>query len=356
MKCFAICLAAVGCGSGGSAAPDAVVIDAASDAPADAAPGTPNDPHTLADTGLCSDPGCQQISADAHAYVPRFALWADTATKRRWIMLPAGAKIDTSDPDHWVFPVGTRLWKEFTRDGVRVETRYITKIAADEAQPSSWFYISFAWNQAQDAAAPIAMGRMNANGTAHDIPSRAECRYCHDNLAPSRVLGFGAIQLDHTDPNGLLDLDKIDAMGWLSKSPPAPTRGAHYPFPADATADQQSLLGYLHANCGHCHNPSSSVQGNTPMVLRLEVGKLATLAQTPAYATTTNVTAAVPLTDGTTMLTKVIVPKDPAHSILSFRINAPITATGNHHMPDDGSEMTDPALVSLVTSWINSLN
>ena len=44
----------------------------------------------------------------------------DRAAKRRWIQLPEGATIDTSDMDYWQFPVGTKLWKEFVRDGVRV--------------------------------------------------------------------------------------------------------------------------------------------------------------------------------------------------------------------------------------------
>ncbi|HEX4418182.1 MAG TPA: hypothetical protein VH165_09810 [Kofleriaceae bacterium] len=342
--------ALAGCG-GGHAAPDAQTQ-------IDDAPNPPPDAHqmTLADTGLCPDPGCQQISADAHEYVPRFPLWADTATKRRWVSLPAGTKIDTTDPDHWVFPMGTKFWKEFTRDGIRVETRYITKLAADDDAPGAWFYISFAWNQAQDAASPVTAGVQNANGTMQDIPSRADCQGCHENLKPGRVLGFGAIQLDHTDPNGMLDLDKIDAMGWLSQSPPAATNGAHYPFPADATQAQNDALGYLHANCGHCHNPSSTVHDMTPLVLRLDTTKLATVATTPTYLTTTNAAALFPFSEGTTTYTTLIVPKDPDHSALNVRINVPITATMNRHMPKLGSEMTDPQVTSLVLGWINALN
>src|SRR5688500_10928292 len=84
-------------------------------------------PPTLAGTGLCTNPECTTFSSDVFEYVPRFELWADTAAKRRWIYLPPGTQIDTSDMDYWKFPVGTKLWKEFTRDNVRVETRYIVK-------------------------------------------------------------------------------------------------------------------------------------------------------------------------------------------------------------------------------------
>ena len=56
--------------------------------------------------------------------------------------------------DHWEFPVGTKLWKEFTRDDgmgheVRVETRLIMRIGADDTE-ASWFYMPYAWNATND--------------------------------------------------------------------------------------------------------------------------------------------------------------------------------------------------------------
>ena len=64
-------------------------------------------------------------------YTPVYPLWADGLVKRRWLDLPAGKKIDTSDMDHWSFPVGTRFWKEFaTPSGTVLETRLIEKIGA----------------------------------------------------------------------------------------------------------------------------------------------------------------------------------------------------------------------------------
>jgi hypothetical protein len=339
---------AAGCGDNHSFA---TPHDAALDGPVDAKPDAdPLKPMTLADTGLCRNVGCTQVSPDVHEYVPRFPLWADTATKRRWMYLPPGTKIDTTDPDHWVFPVGTRFWKEFTRDSVRVETRYIAKVLADENAPGAWFYISFAWNQAQDATTAVTSGAMNVNGTMHDIPSRSDCRDCHENLNPGRILGFQAIQLDATDPNGLLDLDRIDAMGWLTTSPPAKVSGAHYPFPAGTQA-QLDALGYLHANCGHCHNPSSRFHDTTPIVLRLDTTKLATLTGTPTYTTTTNVNG-MPFDENGTTYTKIVIPEDPDHSIMNVRVNSTIPM---HHMPKLGSEMTDPRAMSLVLGWINSL-
>src|SRR5512137_3035620 len=79
-------------------------------------------PPRLADTGLYSDPATLTVDPRNLPFSPQYPLWSDGAAKRRWIRLPPGATIDASDPDEWDFPVGTRVWKEFTF-GRKVETR-----------------------------------------------------------------------------------------------------------------------------------------------------------------------------------------------------------------------------------------
>ena len=56
-----------------------------------------------------------EVSPGVYRFTPAFELWSDGATKRRWIYLPPGSRIDTRDPDAWRFPTGTKLWKEFRR-------------------------------------------------------------------------------------------------------------------------------------------------------------------------------------------------------------------------------------------------
>ena len=119
---LALCVLAA-CGDSHKAKPDAPVDVADVDVPVDA-----NPLDDLLGTGLCADKACTTINSGIMAYTPQYALWADAASKRRWIYLPPGTKIDTSDMDHWVFPMGTKIWKEFTRGGTRVETRYIAKV------------------------------------------------------------------------------------------------------------------------------------------------------------------------------------------------------------------------------------
>jgi hypothetical protein len=340
-----VLLVAAACGDN-LARPDAppVPVDAPEpDAPPDADP-----LESLAGTGLCANPSCSQINAGIREYVPRFQLWDDTAEKRRWIYLPPGEKINTADMDLWVFPVGTKLWKEFTRGTTRVETRLLTKTKVDDNEPGAWTVATYQWNQAQDRAMAITSGAQNANGTQHDIPTRSDCRACHERLKPSRVLGFDAIQLDYDAPAGLTDLEDLIAAGLLT----APPAGAPPRFPLPGTAVDAAALGYFHGNCGHCHNPSSDVIDSTPIDLRLRTSMLGSVAATPTYATSVGKVAAIPYTENGTTYTMLIIPGDPAKSSMISRMSS---TSQLRFMPNVAVETIDPAGQAALVAWINSL-
>ena len=337
---------------------DASALDAAPPPIDAAAPPDAFGPTTLFDTGLCVDHACTQISPGVTAYAPRWTLWADGATKRRWFQLPAGAQIDTSDMDHWQFPVGTRFWKEFTAftgsDGesgsaVRVETRFIERIGSGDTQ-DDWFYVAFQWDLTQDEAIAEPDGVPDADGTFHDIPSRADCRSCHENLVPTRILGFGALQLDAPGSDGDADLASLVAAGTLTQPPTAGSGGSGSPyFPFEATGSAQDALGYLHANCGHCHNATSPLQGTTPLQLRLTVGTVADTASTPTYTTAVGVTTAT-LVNGDSIL---VDPGQPDMSVLIARFEAvPGSST---HMPPLATKIEDGSGDATLRSWISGM-
>ena len=75
-------------------------------------------------------------------FAQQYPLWSDGADKRRWIYLPPGTTIDASNPESWNFPVGTKLWKEFSWGGQRVETRMLQRIR------TGWSYATYVWNEA----------------------------------------------------------------------------------------------------------------------------------------------------------------------------------------------------------------
>jgi len=234
-------------------------------------------PASLADTGLYAKNG--SISPLARSYDVRFPLWADGAGKGRYVYVPPCATIDTSDMDHWKFPVGTRFWKEFGEDGQLIETRLLHRYGSGE---DDWLYATYGWDTAHpgdpSAARLVEKGQSNAGGTLHDIPDLSACATCHGKL-PDRVLGFSAIQLSHAEPG--LNMQKLSDWGWLS----LPARSG---FKVPGTAVQQAALGYLHGNCGGCHNQQVDIPREDPMRLRLLVGQT-DYATTDAVRTTIGV-------------------------------------------------------------------
>ena len=199
-----------------------------------------NVPARLSQTGLYTDLAAGVLAPAAEAYAPRFELWSDGASKRRWLWLPPGAQIDTSDMDAWQFPVGTKFWKEFTRDEVRVETRLLQR------QPSGWIGVAYLWQRDGTDAIAAPYGAIDAAGTPHDVPASNECDACHGGRS-SYVLGFSALQLAMPAEPDSLNLDELIRLDLVSDIPPATPR-----VPGNET--EQAALGYLHANCSHCHN------------------------------------------------------------------------------------------------------
>ncbi|MDB4953430.1 MAG: hypothetical protein JWO36_999 [Myxococcales bacterium] len=338
---------AVACGDS-HAVPDALTDGISHDGPVDAAmiDADLTMPATLFDTGLCVDRACTQINAGIYPYTPQFGLWADGATKRRWIYLPPGTKIDTTDMDHWVFPQGTKLWKEFTRDSTRVETRLVYHFGPGNTL-ADWFYGAYQWNATNDdTTLANAAGVQNANGTPHDIPPKSACRTCHENLQPSRVLGFAAIQLDKSAATGEVALADAITNGWLTTNP----TGASPHFPVPGTVAEKAALGYLHANCGHCHNPNSKVfmDIGITMQLRMTIATLGSAAMTPPYTTAVNVNAMRMI--GTD--TKIIAPHDATHSVMIDRFESMVPGD---HMPALGSEVMDPTGQTVLRTWIDAM-
>lgn len=294
-------------------------------------------PGTLAETGLYADPANETLAPGVQPYEPEFALWSDSAEKKRYLYLPPGAQIDTSDMDGWVFPVGTKAWKEFTRDGTRVETRLLEK------REDGWFVMAYAWNAAQTEAVIMENGEKNANGTQHDIPNAADCGSCHDGAA-DRLLGVSAIQLSH-DRAGL-NLTQLIAAGQLSQPP-----SGNFVIPGSPEA--RAALGALHANCGSCHNPRGlGLDRAKDLLLWLTVDSLSagTVEATTTYRTTVSQPVQSKELPGVTQL---IVPGQPDQSGLLLRQSVP--RTDKLTMPPLASELSDTATTTAVSAWILAL-
>jgi hypothetical protein len=322
---------------------------------APAAPaGTPaaEPPASLRDTGLYVDFDGRAVDPALLAFTPQYPLWTDGAAKRRWISLPPGTAIDASDPDAWMFPVGTRFWKEFAFGGRPIETRFI------ERRPDGWLYAAYRWTEdGRDAplAPPRGVGGTYplAGGRAHAIPAVTDCRVCHES-GRTPVLGFSLLQLSpdrdpgalHVEPGAAaLDLADLVAAGLLVGLPPA-LLGTP-PAIAGRTATERAALGYLHGNCGHCHNADGPLAR-----LALELRHVTGAAAEPGVATTVGRPVVDPAPGQSPDATLRIAPGDPARSVVLQRIASRWAAL---QMPPLGTEIVDADAADLIRRWIAGL-
>ena len=231
-------------------------------------------PRTLSETGI--------DAVEKRAFSPQYPLWSDGTSKRRWLYLPPGTSIDTSRPDAWEFPPGTKAWKEFSL-GRKIETRLIERLA-----DGSWRFSAYGWNaEGTEALLAPAQG-ITAGGYA--IPSRADCLACHEG-APAPILGYSAVQLEspRIDPG----------------------------------------LGYLHGNCGHCHNDTGPL-ANVELIL----AQRASDPHLSAARTTESVKA-----------------RGPELLVRKMRSPNPLT-----RMPPLGVTRIDDTGIALVERWIRQLS
>lgn len=331
-----------GCGSNEAAVAsgDAAVADAASDtrrrdADVDVTeePSPPPVPKTLAETGLYADFAAQTLATGVRAYDVRWPLWSDGADKARYLFVPAGKTIDTTDMDHWVFPLGTKAWKEFRVGGKLVETRYVEKTGEP---PIGWRYVSYVWSADGKAALAAPDGVTNALGTGHDVPDQAACENCHSGTRDG-LLGVGAIQ--QSDGKGTLAA--FASAGLLDKAPAGD-------FAVPGTGVVQDALGYLHGNCGYCHSDHGRWSVVRPLRLRVPVG-VTDPTKTPTYATTIGKPMAHSDPEGEPFIG--IVPGDAAGSHVYVRM----TKRDFWAMPPVGSKIVDDAATATIKAWIDGL-
>ncbi|MEO6572201.1 MAG: hypothetical protein ABIP89_00080, partial [Polyangiaceae bacterium] len=316
------------------------------DAGVDAAPldctllGASGEPLELGCTGLYASWETRTIASDLLAFDPGIHLWSDGAAKSRWIRLPAGQKIDTSNMDEWTFPAGTRFWKEFRLGGLKVETRMLWKQTTSNF---SWVRVTYAWSQDQSTATELTTGQTNVWGTTYEIPSQNDCTTCHQGRLDG-VLGFEAIGLSSAGATGET-MARLIADALITDAPATPLV-----IPGNAT--ESAALGWLHANCGNsCHSASNyALAINTGFRMRLNAAQLSTVTGTDTYTTAVNVASTYQPTPDAGLLR--IKPADPAHSCVHYRDGSRVPS---EQMPPLGTHIVDVAGLQLVDNWINTL-
>ncbi len=327
------------CADQDSAAPADVELEAGPEAETPALDAAPAERkrERLSQTGLYSDIAAKTLAPDMLAFRPAYTLWSDGADKSRWIRLPSGTTIDTTDPDHWVFPVGTQLFKEFARDGKRLETRLVERIAATGKTEVDYWAGAFLWRDDESDADFVKDGASDVRGTTHDVPSAERCWTCHIG-EPGHALGFSALQLSHT--LGGVNLAMLRERGLV------PATLADWTIPGDSAT--QKGVGWLHANCGHCHNVNGTSWPDTDMVLRFGYGETDVTAS-KLWASTMGVRVRSYRNAGFDVR---IEPGSPDASAVFHRLS---TRVDGGAMPPIATEVVDPTGTADVRAWIESL-
>ncbi len=312
-------------------------------------------PPRLSETGLYL-PGTRTVDPQNRPFAPQYPLWSDGAEKSRWVRLPPGTQVDARDVDNWVFPVGTRFWKEFTFAGRKVETRMLWR-----SSPDAWSYAAYAWNDAQtDATLASADGIPNvaevAPGKRHGIPSREDCKACHEN-GRTPVLGFTALQLSTDRDPGAPHAQPLEAGMMTLKTlmderlldPPHPEFAARPPrIPGDPRT--RAALGYLSANCGHCHNEQSPLATvRFPLLMTAYASPVHVQQAIEALITRTTKWDLPETPSGTTLLIR---PGAPERSALLARMRS---RRPSSQMPPLGTVVPDREALDLIAQWITDL-
>jgi uncharacterized repeat protein (TIGR03806 family) len=342
-----------------------MLVAACADAPANspAASGwtsLPQEPYrTLAEWKLFRDAAAQTPAEGVMPYAVNSPLFSDFTAKFRFVAVPAGRRITYRPDGAWTLPEGSVLVKTFSyprdaRDPSRgyrlLETRLLVR-TRDGFIPHT-----YVWNEAQTeairqvAAPPVNVTWIDETGATRSneyiIPNTNQCLTCHGQTGLTSPLAMRTDQLDRASPETSRNqLDDMVTRGWFDGTIPAAAMRVRFPDPHDESAPvERRARAYLHANCGHCHNPRdrsmASVTGLNLEVSEDRPSNLGTCRR-PAMAGS-----------GTGGFDYDVVPGHPERSILLFRMR---TSDPRARMPTLGINFNDDFGASLVERWIREM-
>ncbi len=310
-------------------------------------------PSTLAQTGAFTNLTTLAPNAGIVPYEVNVPFWSDNAKKTRWFSVPnTNLTISFNRTNNWQFPTGTVWIKHFELEmtnGVaasakRLETRLLVK------NSNGVYGVTYRWGNSATNATLVPEEGLDESFAINDggnlrtqvwhYPSRSECLSCHTPQA-GLALGFNTAQLNRDfDYSGTNDnqIRALNHVGYFSSS----VSNLHtLPAMAHATnsavSPEYRVRSYLAANCAQCHQPGGPALGNWDA--RLE-----------------NPLSASGIVNGTLVNNlgdtnnRVVVPNDPAHSVLLARIST----NGSLRMPPFASSVIDTQSINLVKNWITN--
>ena len=295
-------------------------------------------PTRLSATG-CFEPGAPTSAVSTLVpYDVNSPLWSDGAEKRRWMSIPAGAKIHVRDDGDLEPPIGTVLIKEFRLQGKPVETRLFVR-----HQDGDWGGYGYAWEADGSDAVLVEAERFEQRGGVEwFFPTTAQCLRCHTRAA-GRTLGLELGQLNRpfTYPDGTTanQLTRLEALGLFDKPIGDPSAQPRLPDPLGADPVEARARSYLHANCAFCHRPGETPRTNHDLSFGASFAAMNVCNKVPVVSD-----FGIP---GMRLLT----PGNPTLSALAVRMRR----LDGMRMPPLASTVIDDAGVAVVDAWIQSV-
>lgn len=310
----------------------------------------------LSCTGLYADFTSKTVADDRMAYKPAAEFWSDGAEKSRWLYLPPGTKIDTTDMNEWAFPVGTEVFKEFRLHGKRVETRLFKK------NDDQWVNTTYRWKDDESEAVRLDTGDSidggGPDGGVYEIPTAIQCGDCHGGRKDF-MLGIDAVSLGLPSATGLT-LQALSDKKLITVEPKSTTLATPTATALQGGEKAGPALEWLHINCGSaCHNQEFGAGGKqTGLYMRLKgtdlMPTVTTVDKTDVFTTAVCKDSNHADAPSTTVKLKFIRPGNVAKSWLSTISNQRYPAAQTQ-MPPDYTHAVDHVGHKLLEDWIAAL-
>ena len=289
----------------------------------------------LSDYAFFADAQNQVPADDVTPYRLNTPLWSDGAEKLRFVYIPQGQQAKAQVDGLLDFPVGSALIKTFKFGGKLIETRVLLHRA------NGWVALPYVWDADQrEARLTLGGKRIELAGPqgkpiSYAVPNKNQCKECHGVSGQVIPIGPKAYNLAPAWLAALQKAGRLDRMPAVTKRIPLWEDRAH----ADPAL---AARGYLDVNCAHCHNPNGAASNSGLYLgwlesdpIKLGVGKRPVAAGR-----------------GSGNLDFDVVPGDPAHSILYYRM---ASLEGGVAMPELGRAALDPAGLAAVQRWIGEM-
>jgi len=305
---------------------------------------------------LFLDAGARTPNARVTPYALNTELYADGATKFRFVFIPEGAVAQYNPSETFSLPVGAALIKTFAVPGEDGAMRYLeTRLLIHRAD--GWVAYPYVWNAAQTEAeyssigASIPVAWRDDEGVEHALtwraPNRNQCKGCHDRDGEIAPIGPSARNLNRVYPYAEGEENQIahwSALGLLTGAP-APGDAPRAPNAYDAGDGALALRArtYLDVNCAHCHNPHGPA-ATSGLDLRLanEAAYSWGVLKPPVAAGRSSAGMAFSIEPG-----------NPDRSILPHRM---ASLDPGVMMPELGRQTVDARAVALIREWITDMD